>query len=112
MLSEALPYLQRFSGKTMVIKYGGAAMKDPTLKVQRPCPWLWCRNACTRVQVSCGTLFAWGGVRVCIHVSGEAGVVPCLPWNVPDFRFIHSKTLCMGTRGVVPEHVGLWLYRV
>ncbi|KAK9836959.1 hypothetical protein WJX81_002832 [Elliptochloris bilobata] len=32
VLSEALPYLQRFAGKTMVVKYGGAAMKDPTLK--------------------------------------------------------------------------------
>ncbi|CAL5225581.1 g8426 [Coccomyxa viridis] len=32
VLSEALPYLQRFAGKTVVIKYGGAAMKDPTLK--------------------------------------------------------------------------------
>ena len=34
ILSEALPYLQRFRGKTIVIKYGGAAMKDPTLKVR------------------------------------------------------------------------------
>ena len=33
VLSEALPYLQRFRGKTIVVKYGGAAMKDPTLKV-------------------------------------------------------------------------------
>lgn len=32
ILSEALPYLQRFRGKTIVVKYGGAAMKDPTLK--------------------------------------------------------------------------------
>jgi len=32
ILSEALPYLQKFRGKTIVIKYGGAAMKDPTLK--------------------------------------------------------------------------------
>lgn len=32
VLAEALPYLQRFHGKTIVIKYGGAAMKDPTLK--------------------------------------------------------------------------------
>eukprot|EP00191_Tetraselmis_sp_GSL018_P008713 CAMPEP_0177602180 /NCGR_PEP_ID=MMETSP0419_2-20121207/14715_1 /TAXON_ID=582737 /ORGANISM="Tetraselmis sp., Strain GSL018" /LENGTH=356 /DNA_ID=CAMNT_0019095615 /DNA_START=166 /DNA_END=1236 /DNA_ORIENTATION=- len=32
ILSEALPYLQRFRGKTIVIKYGGAAMKDPSLK--------------------------------------------------------------------------------
>lgn len=26
ILSEALPYLQRFSGQTLVIKYGGAAL--------------------------------------------------------------------------------------
>lgn len=32
ILSEALPYLQRFKDKTVVIKYGGAAMKDPSLK--------------------------------------------------------------------------------
>lgn len=34
ILSEALPYLQKFRGKTIVIKYGGAAMKDPSLKVR------------------------------------------------------------------------------
>lgn len=32
VLSEALPYLQKFSGKTIVIKYGGNAMTDDTLK--------------------------------------------------------------------------------
>lgn len=32
VLSEALPYIQQFSGRTVVIKYGGAAMKDSTLK--------------------------------------------------------------------------------
>lgn len=32
ILAEALPYLRRFRGKTIVIKYGGAAMKDPSLK--------------------------------------------------------------------------------
>ena len=30
-ISEALPYLRRFSGKTFVIKYGGAAMGDAKL---------------------------------------------------------------------------------
>ena len=35
VLSEALPYLQRFAGRTVVVKYGGAAMKDPTLKASR-----------------------------------------------------------------------------
>ena len=32
VLTEALPYIQRFSGKTLVIKYGGNAMTDDTLK--------------------------------------------------------------------------------
>ena len=32
VLSEALPYLQRFRGKTVVVKYGGAAMVDASLK--------------------------------------------------------------------------------
>ncbi|MCS6958460.1 MAG: acetylglutamate kinase [Pseudanabaenaceae cyanobacterium SKYGB_i_bin29] len=31
VLSEALPYIQQFAGRVMVIKYGGAAMKDPSL---------------------------------------------------------------------------------
>jgi len=31
VLVEALPYLQRFRGQTIVIKYGGSAMEDPTL---------------------------------------------------------------------------------
>jgi acetylglutamate kinase len=31
-LMEALPYIRRFSGKTVVIKYGGHAMADETLK--------------------------------------------------------------------------------
>jgi acetylglutamate kinase len=31
-LMEALPYIRRFSGKTIVIKYGGHAMADETLK--------------------------------------------------------------------------------
>jgi acetylglutamate kinase len=32
VLTEALPYIQRFHGKTIVIKYGGNAMTDDTLK--------------------------------------------------------------------------------
>ena len=31
-LTEALPYIKRTSGKTVVIKYGGAAMTEPTLR--------------------------------------------------------------------------------
>ncbi len=32
VLSEALPYIQEFAGRTVVVKYGGAAMKDGSLK--------------------------------------------------------------------------------
>ena len=32
ILAEALPYIRRFHGKTIVIKYGGNAMTDETLK--------------------------------------------------------------------------------
>jgi acetylglutamate kinase len=31
-LLEALPYIREFHGKTVVIKYGGAAMEDPSLR--------------------------------------------------------------------------------
>jgi acetylglutamate kinase len=32
VLIEALPYIQRFTGKTIVIKYGGNAMTEEHLK--------------------------------------------------------------------------------
>lgn len=32
VLVEALPYIREFSGKTIVIKYGGSAMEDPALR--------------------------------------------------------------------------------
>jgi acetylglutamate kinase len=32
VLVEALPYIQRFRGKTVVMKYGGHAMEDPKLR--------------------------------------------------------------------------------
>ena len=34
VLSEALPYIQKFAGCKIVVKYGGAAMKDGNLKDQ------------------------------------------------------------------------------
>jgi acetylglutamate kinase len=33
-LSEALPYMRKYSGKTFVVKYGGHAMGDPNLATQ------------------------------------------------------------------------------
>jgi acetylglutamate kinase len=34
ILTEALPYIQRFSGKIVVVKYGGSAMTNPDLQAQ------------------------------------------------------------------------------
>ena len=34
VLTEALPYIKRYNGKIVVIKYGGNAMIDETLKEQ------------------------------------------------------------------------------
>ena len=31
-LLEALPYIREFHGRTIVVKYGGAAMEDPSLR--------------------------------------------------------------------------------
>ena len=33
VLSEGMPYIQRFYGKIIVVKYGGAAMSDVSLKM-------------------------------------------------------------------------------
>lgn len=34
ILSEALPFIQQFQGRTLVVKYGGAAMKNSALKAK------------------------------------------------------------------------------
>lgn len=31
VLTESLPYIQKFAGKVLVVKYGGNAMTDPAL---------------------------------------------------------------------------------
>ena len=38
-LIEALPYLQRYAGRTFVVKYGGHAMGDPELRATLPKMW-------------------------------------------------------------------------
>ncbi|MGD1918017.1 MAG: acetylglutamate kinase [Pleurocapsa sp.] len=56
VLSEALPYIQKFAGRTIVIKYGGAAMKDGNLKA---------KVINDVVFLSCG-----GGRPVVVHGGG------------------------------------------
>ena len=38
VLSEALPYIQKFAGRTIVVKYGGNAMIDDCLLYTSPSP--------------------------------------------------------------------------
>ncbi len=49
-LAEALPYIRRFHGKTIVIKYGGNAMTDLRLQLLRPR----CRAAAGRDEPGSG----------------------------------------------------------
>ena len=41
ILAEALPYIQRFHGKTIVVKYGGNAMTDDA-PADSLSPTTWC----------------------------------------------------------------------
>jgi acetylglutamate kinase len=44
-LAEALPWLERYHGRTVVVKYGGNAMTDPTLKAAFAEDIVWLRYA-------------------------------------------------------------------
>jgi len=55
VLNEALPYIQRFSGKTLVIKYGGNAMTDERLKLS------FARNIVLMKQVGINPVVVHGG---------------------------------------------------
>lgn len=76
VLIESLPYLRKFHGETVVIKYGGHAMKDEALKAAfagtsrcsswwASIPW-WCTAAAPRS----GTCWrSWRSVRNSVKVS-------------------------------------------
>jgi acetylglutamate kinase len=55
VLNEALPYIQRFSGKTIVVKFGGNAMIDEALKTS------FARNVVLMNQVGIHTVVVHGG---------------------------------------------------
>jgi len=55
VLNEALPYIQRFSGKTLVVKYGGNAMTDERLKHS------FARNIVLMKQVGINPVVVHGG---------------------------------------------------
>ncbi len=58
VLIEALPWISRFYGKTVVVKYGGSAMEDPALRAS---------------VIEDLTLMAYLGIRlVVVHGGGKA----------------------------------------
>ena len=72
VLTEALPYIQRFTGKTIVIKYGGNAMENDELK-----------NSFARDIVLMKTV----GINPVV-VHGD--YVPCLEDNPQIFAFTRN----------------------
>jgi acetylglutamate kinase len=63
-LIEALPWLERFHGKTVVIKYGGNAMEDPALREQFAQDIVWLRYVGLRAVVVHG-----GGPQISEHLA-------------------------------------------
>lgn len=63
-LIEALPWLERFSGKTVVIKYGGNAMTDDALRATFAQDIVWLRYVGLRAVVVHG-----GGPQISEHLA-------------------------------------------
>jgi acetylglutamate kinase len=64
VLVEALPWLSRFHGATVVIKYGGNAMTDPELRAAFAADVVFLRHAGIRVVVVHG-----GGPQITAHLE-------------------------------------------
>ena len=69
VLVEALPWLSRFHGSTVVVKYGGNAMTDPALRAAFAADVVFLRYAGIRVVVVHG-----GGPQITAHLD-RLGVV-------------------------------------
>ncbi len=67
VLTEALPYIQKFQGKTVVIKYGGNAMVDETLKAS------FARDVILMKTVGINPVVVHGGGPQISHVLGKIG---------------------------------------
>jgi len=78
-LAEALPWLERFHGRTVVVKYGGSAMDDPELKAAFAADVVFLRYAGLRPVVVHG-----GGPQIDAMLR-RLGVVP-------EFRGGHRVT--------------------
>ncbi len=76
VLIEALPYITKFEGKTFVIKYGGAAMKDEVLKNR------FAQNATLLRKVGINVVLVHGGGDAITRTSARLGI---------ETTFVHGK---------------------
>ena len=70
ILMEAMPYIQEFKGKTFVIKYGGSAMADETLR------HTFAGDVALLVLVGLRPVIVHGGGPHITRAMGQAGVEP------------------------------------
>jgi acetylglutamate kinase len=75
-LIEALPYIRKFEGKTFVIKYGGAAMKDEVLKN------IFAENVTLLRKVGIKVVIVHGGGDAITRTSARLGL---------QTTFVHGK---------------------
>ncbi|MDR3206876.1 MAG: acetylglutamate kinase [Oscillospiraceae bacterium] len=84
ILSEALPYIQKFHGKTMVVKYGGGAMQSDELR---------------RAVISDIVLLSLAGIRVVVVHGGGPEINDLLtrlgkqPTFVDGLRYTDEETM-------------------
>ena len=101
-LLEALPYIQRFAGKTFVVKYGGAAMVEEQLKRE------FARDIVLLKYIGLNPVVVHGGGPQIGQQLKRIGIEPKF---VSGLRITDSETLSvveMVLRGMInPEIVGL-----
>lgn len=68
VLIEALPYIQRYEGKTFVIKYGGAAMVDEELKES------FAQDVTLLKKIGIRVVIVHGGGKEITEIAGKLGI--------------------------------------
>jgi acetylglutamate kinase len=84
ILMEAMPYIQEFKGKTFVIKYGGSAMADETLR------HTFAGDVALLALVGLRPVIVHGGGPHITRAMGQAGVEP--QW-VDGLRVTDAETI-------------------
>src|SRR5690625_6602264 len=82
ILSEALPYIRQFHGRTVVVKYGGNAMTDEQL--QRSFALVVCRSSSVGPNPVWGTEAAPQITKLCPR--GAKGATLYKAWRAPTAR--------------------------